>query len=104
MDAHHEAMGEAISSNQVASDAAIPPMAKSFPGRQSTQAIQLTQQEERETGDLGTQIYRAYVQTSKEWWMFAGMIVAEFIPIILQVATIDVKRCTKLKIGLISLL
>lgn len=69
-----------------------------------TQAIQLTQQEERETGDLGTQIYRAYVQTSKEWWMFAGMIVAEFIPIILQVATTDVKRGTKLKIGLISLL
>lgn len=56
-----------------------------------TQAMQLTQQEEQETGDLGTLIYRAYVQTSKEWWMFVGMIVAEFIPVILQVATTDVK-------------
>lgn len=66
-----------------------------------TQAMQLTQHEEREPGNSGTQIYRYYVQTSKEWWMFAGMIVAEFFSIILQVATTDVKRCTKLKICVI---
>lgn len=116
-DAHHEAIGEAISSNQVASDAATPPMAIGIQRNPSvkpnlslswaesrrelpTQAIQ---QEERETGDLGTQIYRDYI--SKEWWVFAGMIVANFLSVILQVTTTDVNRCTKwMKTRLITLL
>ena len=55
VDAHHEAMGEAISSNQVASDAAIPPMAKSFLGRQSSWASDPghATNSARRTGDWG---------------------------------------------------
>lgn len=103
--AHHEAMGGAVTSDNATNGEVpaeefgglarnpsvrklIPSVSRGGSRRElPLQAAQLTQQEERATGDIGTQIYKDYVTISKGWWVVVGMISAQSIFVILQMAS-----------------